>query len=134
MLLKGFDVLGALIVANSDIEANAAKAVNYACKLRKLVNCDGELDKKEVLGVVADLETGKVHFFASKLGNSTSLERVDSVVYEDHPEKYIWERGCLLKCQLPIKLPIYYPVHNPSGKFLTSSFYWNCLIRFYEFG
>lgn len=68
-----------------------------------------------------DAESGEVHFFASKSVKSTSLELVDSVVYVDRPEKYLWERGCLLRCELPIKLPIYYPVENSSGKFLRNS-------------
>ncbi|PON72365.1 Peptidase C78, ubiquitin fold modifier-specific peptidase [Parasponia andersonii] len=118
LLLKGFDIVGALIVANSEIEKNAAKAIHSARRLRKLVSGGGgggELDKKEALGVVADSETGKLHFFASKSDSSAGLERVgDAVVYEDQPEKYLWERGCLLRCQLPIKVPVYYPLHNPS--------------------
>ncbi|XP_024025587.1 probable Ufm1-specific protease isoform X2 [Morus notabilis] len=112
LLPKGFDVAGALIVAKSDIEKNAAKAIDFACRLRKLLCGGGESDDQEALGAVADSETGEVHFFASKSVNSTGFERVDSVVYEDHPEKYLWERGCLLRCELPIKLPIYYHVDN----------------------
>lgn len=107
-----------MIVAKSDIEKNAAKAIDFARRLRKLLCGGGESDDQEALGAVADSETGEVHFFASKSVNSTGFERVDSVVYEDHPEKYLWERGCLLRCELPIKLPIYYHVDNSTGKFL----------------
>ncbi|XP_030494344.2 probable Ufm1-specific protease isoform X2 [Cannabis sativa] len=114
LLLKGFDIVGALIVKNSDIETNAAEAIDSARKLRKLLYGVGALDKKEVLGVVADSDTGEIHFLTSNSENSMGIERVDSVVYEDYPEKYFWERGCLLSCELPIQLPLYYPVHNSS--------------------
>ena len=41
---------------------------------------------------MADSETDEVLFFASKWVSSASIERVSSVVYEDRPEKYVWER------------------------------------------
>ncbi|KAF3436708.1 hypothetical protein FNV43_RR19455 [Rhamnella rubrinervis] len=77
LVVKGFVLIGALIVANSDIEKNAKKAIDAAL-------------------------------------NSKSIERVTLVEYEDHYEKYVWEWGCLLRCELPIRLPIYYPVNSPS--------------------
>ncbi|KAL5544018.1 hypothetical protein UlMin_007802 [Ulmus minor] len=113
LLPKGFDVIGALIVANCDIEKNAGEAIDTARRLKKLLCGGGELDNQEALGAVADLNTGNVKFFASAAINS-SLESVSSVVYEDYPEKILWERGCLLRCELLIKLPVYYPVNNPS--------------------
>lgn len=115
--MKGFVVIGALIVANSGIEKNAEKAIDAARTLRKLLSCEDE----EVLGAVADLGTGDVRFFSSKPVNSKSLESVSTVVYDDYPEKYVWERGCLLRCELPIRLPIYYPVNNPCGKFISGA-------------
>lgn len=122
--MKGFVVIGALIVANSDIEKNAEKAIDATRTLKKLLSSGGELgtEDEDALGAVADLGTGDVHFFSSKSVNSKSVERVTSVVYEDYCEKYVWERGCLLRCELPIRLPIYYPVNNPSGIFISSTF------------
>lgn len=104
---------------NSDIEKNAGKAIDCARRLRKLLFDSGELDNQEVIGAVMDLNTGEIHFFASISTNSTSIYIVDAVVYEDHPEKYVWEKGCLLQCELPLKLPVYIPVKNPSGKILN---------------
>lgn len=117
--MRGFHVIGALITGNSDFEQSPGKAIDAARKLRKLLSGDGfggKLDKQEVIGAVADSETGDVHFFVSRSENSASLESVTHVVYEDHPEKYVWDNGCLLRCELPIKLPIYYPLKSPSGK------------------
>ncbi|KAF3436673.1 hypothetical protein FNV43_RR19420 [Rhamnella rubrinervis] len=116
LVVKGFVLIGALIVANSDIEKNAKKAIDAAHTLKKLLSSGGELgtEDEDALGAVADLGTGDVHFFASKSVNSKSIERVTLVEYEDHYEKYVWEWGCLLRCELPIRLPIYYPVNSPS--------------------
>ncbi|KAH7528303.1 hypothetical protein FEM48_Zijuj05G0058400 [Ziziphus jujuba var. spinosa] len=111
LLVKGFVVIGALIVANSDIEKNAEKAIDAARRLRKLLSCE---DGEDVLGAVADLGNEDVRFFSSKSVNSKSLESATTVVYDDYPEKYVWEKGCLLRSELPISLPIYYPVNNPS--------------------
>lgn len=124
LLAKGFGVIGALIVANSDIEKNAEKAIDAARRLKELLSGSGEMgtEREDALAAVADLGTAEVHFFSSKSSNSKSVERVASVVYEDHSEKYVWERGCLLRCQLPIRLPIYYPVNKPSGMFTFGAF------------
>ncbi|KAF3436738.1 hypothetical protein FNV43_RR19485 [Rhamnella rubrinervis] len=104
LVVKGFVLIGALIVANSDIEKNAKKAIDAAHTLKKLLSSGGELgtEDEDALGAVADLV------------NSKSIERVTLVEYEDHYEKYVWEWGCLLRCELPIRLPIYYPVNSPS--------------------
>lgn len=111
LLLKGFHVIGALIVANSNDETMAGEAIAAARRLRKLLSDESEkLDTQEVIGAVAG---GDIRFFVSKSGSSTSFECVD-VLYEDDPEKYVWERNCLLRCELPLKVPIYYPVNKPS--------------------
>lgn len=116
LLLKGFEVIGALIVGNnSNFERVASEAIDASRKLRKLLynNVDKEsLEKRNLVGAVTDSANGDVRFFVSRSG-SNSVESVASVVYDDHPEKYVWERGCLLRCQLPIKLPLYYPVNRP---------------------
>ncbi|KAM5571827.1 putative Ufm1-specific protease [Rosa sericea] len=114
LLLKGFHVIGALIVANSDEEKHAGEAIAAARRLRKLL-CGGseKLDEQEVIGGVAEFKGGGIRFFVSKSQSSRSFECVD-VVYEDDPEKFVWERSCLIRCELPLKLPIYYPVNKPS--------------------
>ncbi|KAJ9163838.1 hypothetical protein P3X46_023466 [Hevea brasiliensis] len=113
LLLKGFGVIGALIAGSSDFERTAREAIDAARQLRKLLSDGRELTSQEIIGAVADLDTGHVHFFLSRYGNSTSVLSPASVVYKDHPEEYVWERGCLIRCQLPIKLPFCIPVGNP---------------------
>ncbi|PSR95916.1 Ufm1-specific protease [Actinidia chinensis var. chinensis] len=113
LLLRGFEVIGALIVGNNpNFERVAGEAISASRELRKALGRDSEEDQN-LVGAVADLETGDVRFFVSKSGNSTSLESVSDVVYEDQPEKYVWERGCLLRCEVPIKVPVYCPVDCP---------------------
>ncbi|XP_050224687.1 probable Ufm1-specific protease isoform X2 [Mercurialis annua] len=116
LLLKGFHVIGALIVTKtSDLEQTAREAINRACELRKLLSDETEagVEKEAVIGAVADLDSDDVKFFASTSSNSAGIESINSVVYEDNPDKFIWERGCLIRCRLPIKLPLCVPVDNP---------------------
>uniref|UniRef100_A0A164XHH4 Uncharacterized protein n=1 Tax=Daucus carota subsp. sativus TaxID=79200 RepID=A0A164XHH4_DAUCS len=115
LLLKGFEVIGALIVGNnSEFERVASEAIDASRKLRKLLhnNVDEDsLEKRNLVGAVTESGNGDVRFFVSRSG-SDRIKSVVSVVYDDQPEKYVWERGCLLCCQLPIKLPLYYPVNR----------------------
>ncbi|CAN6585478.1 unnamed protein product [Malus baccata var. baccata] len=115
LLLKGFEVIGALIVANSsDGKSASGEAIAAARRLRKLLSGEREkVDGQQVIGAVADFSGGDIQFFVSKSASLTSFEAVN-VLYEDHPEKYVWERGCLLRCELPFKLPIYHPVNRPN--------------------
>lgn len=120
MLPKGFRIIGALIIKNSDVEKNAREAVDSARKLQRHLSgeAEAELDVPVVIAAVADLETGDNKFFVSRSGNSNNIEAVEYVIYDDNPHKYVWDRGCLIRCELPLKLPFYYPVNNPSGEFL----------------
>lgn len=123
LLPKGFHIIGALIIKNSDVEKNASEAVDAARKLQRILSgeaeAEAELDVPVMIAAVADLETGDNKFFVSRSENSTSIETVEYVIYDDNPHGYVWERGCLIRCELPLKLPFYYPVNNPSGKFLN---------------
>lgn len=125
LLLKGFDVIGALIVGNgSDFECISSEAISASSKLRNFLsgNCNGESSgNRDLIGAVVDSNTGDVHFCVSSSENLSRFETVTSVVYDDQPEKYIWERGCILRCELPIKLPLYYPVNSPKSEFLSLS-------------
>ncbi|PSR96742.1 Ufm1-specific protease like, partial [Actinidia chinensis var. chinensis] len=112
LLLRGFEVIGALIVRNNpNFERVAGEAISASRELRKALGRDSE--DRELVGGVADLETGDVSFFVSKSENLTNLESVSDVIYEDQPEKYVWEIGCLLRCEVPIKMPVYCPVDSP---------------------
>ncbi|CAH8307231.1 unnamed protein product [Eruca vesicaria subsp. sativa] len=115
LLPKGFEVIGGLIVGDSDAEKSALEAVRAARRLRKSVSEGGELDDEKIVGASVDAGTGTIHFFISKTEKSAKLEPVGSVVYEeDKSGKYLWENGCLLHCELPIKLPFYFPASSPS--------------------
>lgn len=114
LLLKGFDVIGALIVGKSDPEKTAARAIEAARKLRKVLAGRTESEKEVTIGAIADPDNGEIRFFASNTESSTSLEFVNSVSYGDNPEKFVWESGCLLRCELPVKLPFCFPVNKPS--------------------
>ncbi|OMP02930.1 hypothetical protein CCACVL1_02660 [Corchorus capsularis] len=114
LLLKGFDVIGALIVGKSDSEKTAAKAIEAARKLRKDLCGTRNSVNEVIIGGFADQDTGDIRFFVSESENSTRLESVNSVSYDDNPEKLVWESGCLLRCELPIKLPFCFPINKPS--------------------
>ena len=119
-MIKGFDIIGGLIVGGSssdDGEKNAREVIVWAGKLRELVIGGGgreNLENRELIGAVAGLSGGDVKFFVERKGNVTA---VDSVVYEENQEKFVWERGCLFRCNLPIKMPVYLPVKNEAGEF-----------------
>ena len=119
LLLKGFDVIGAFVIGKSDSESKVREAIDAARRLRKLLsNGGGDLENKEMIGAYVDLNSKTViRFFVSKSATSTSVEPVNSVVYEDKPEKFVWETGCLLRCEVPIRFPVCFPVNSPIGKF-----------------
>ncbi|KAK2648028.1 hypothetical protein Ddye_015517 [Dipteronia dyeriana] len=115
LLPKGFNVIGALIIKNSDLEKkNAGEAIDAARRLTKLLSGEAELRNSVTIGAVADSVTGDVQFFVSRSEKPTDIETVDFVLYDDNPEKYVWERGCMIRCELPITLPLYYPLNNTS--------------------
>nr|XP_023890024.1 probable Ufm1-specific protease [Quercus suber] len=115
LLLKGFDVIGAFVIGKSDSESNVREAIDAARRLRKLLSSGGgDLENKEMIGAYVEFNSKTdIRFFVSKLASSTSIEPVNSVVHQDKPEKFVWETGCLLRCEVPIRFPVYFPVNNP---------------------
>lgn len=116
--MKGFEVIGALVVGtgSSNFEGIASEVLDVVRKLRTTLSGNfggNSFENRDLVGAVVDPSTGDVQFFVSRSGNSSRLVSVNSTVYEDQPEKYVWERGCLLKCELPIRLPVYYPANSP---------------------
>ncbi|KAK9119930.1 hypothetical protein Scep_018023 [Stephania cephalantha] len=115
LIVRGFKVIGAVLVSNNGFEANARKAAEAARRIRRFftANCggDGDDDDGVVVGAAADLVTGETRFFVS---NSAKFDRIDDVCYEEFPEKLVWDRGCLVRCELGIKLPIFVPANNQS--------------------
>ncbi|OIV98180.1 hypothetical protein TanjilG_11577 [Lupinus angustifolius] len=110
LIPKGFEVIGALASRNDVVEDGARDAIEAARGLRKIMY--GEKDR-EVVGAVAGSGSGEVKFFVSENGNVKRFEAVTEIIEEDNSERFVWENGCLLRCELPIKLPLYYPVRNP---------------------
>ncbi|TKY73594.1 Ufm1-specific protease [Spatholobus suberectus] len=109
LIPKGFEVIGAL-ASGDDTDARAA--ADAARGLRNLLH--GEGTDRPVIGAVCGSDSGDLRFFVSESGNAARLEAVTSVIEERDPEKYVWENGCLLHCELPIKLPLYHGLKNSS--------------------
>lgn len=120
--MKGFYIIGALVVGNFNVEEHARKAIDAARRLNQFLSHGEKSEKQLLIGAVADFNSTDIHFFISESGNGTSLDSVSSVMYENNPEKYIWERGCLLRCELPISVPLYIPLDSPSGEVKTGGF------------
>lgn len=96
-----------------DFNQFAGDAIDATSKLRKILY---NSENRDLIGAVVDLNRGgDAQFIVMRAAGK--LENISMVVYEEEPEKYVWERGCLLRCELPIKLPLYYPLHDPKGKF-----------------
>ncbi|TYJ99214.1 putative Ufm1-specific protease [Cucumis melo var. makuwa] len=114
LLLKGFSIVGALVVGNFNVDEHASQAIDAARKLNQILSHGEKTEKQLLIGAVADINSVDIHFFVSRSENDTSLDSVSSVMYENNPEKYIWERGCLLRCELPISVPLYIPLDSPS--------------------
>ncbi|XP_073035573.1 probable Ufm1-specific protease isoform X1 [Primulina eburnea] len=118
LIPRGFEIIGLIVQEKKDrkVEKVAADAVSAVRNLRKTLY-GGDSGEQVLIGAVLDWNHENserdIQFFISKKGNSKSVEQVSHVVYEDQPEKYIWERGCLVRCELSLKLPLYFPVSNP---------------------
>lgn len=113
LIPKGFELIGALASGN---ETNARAAIDAARGLRKLLYGEIIGENQPLIGAVFSSDSGDLKFFVSESGNVTDIKPVTSIIQEQHPEKFLWENGCLLRCELPIKLPLYYPLKNPTGK------------------
>lgn len=114
--MKGFHIIGALVVGNFNVEEHARKAIGAVRRLSQLLSHGEKTDKRLLIGAVADIDSTDIHFFVSESENGTSLDSVSSVIYENNPEKYVWEKGCLLRCELPINIPLYIPLVSSSGE------------------
>ncbi|KAM7273681.1 hypothetical protein ACFE04_028345 [Oxalis oulophora] len=118
LLIKGFHVIGALLIcesdySDSDLEKKASEAIHAVRKLKLLRDLEQANDNRTVIGaVVYSWDISKPYFFVSKQDNAAEVESITQVVYGS--SECIWERGCLLKCEVPIKFPFYYPVNKPA--------------------
>ncbi|KAI3464177.1 hypothetical protein Pfo_020840 [Paulownia fortunei] len=119
LLPRGFEVIGAVIVHDKSdvkVEKIAGDAISAVRNFRKTLYGNDNEDRV-LIGAVLDLNNASgecdLQFFISRTGNSGNLEKVTTVVYEDQPEKEVWEKGSIVRCELPLKLPLYYALNNP---------------------
>lgn len=120
-------MIGALIVHDKDgmkVEKVADDAISAVRSFRK-AQYGNDREDQVLIGAVLDLNSGiseqDLQFFISRADNSYKLDKVSNVVYEDQPEKEVWEKGCMVCCELPLKLPLYYASDNPEGEALSLS-------------
>lgn len=127
LIPRGFEVIGALIVHDRDdmkVEKVAGDAILAVRSFRK-AQYGNDREDQVLIGAVLDLKSGSseydLQFFISRADNSYKLDKVSNVVHDDQPEKGIWEKGCIVCCELPLKLPLYYASEKPKGEALALS-------------
>jgi hypothetical protein len=110
LLVRGFDIVGALLVGSADFDADAGRALELARGLRERLSLSGEKASHGMVGGCVDAATGDIRFLISASIGSQVVEGKE-VVWEDEPERrLLLEKGCLLRCQLPLQLPLYLPL------------------------
>ena len=107
-------MVGALFIGNWNHEENANKAIKVSIKLGDILF--PEKDTFSVIGASSHIISNDVRFFVSVSKSSGSFEFISTVISEDCPERFFWERGCLLRCELVLKLPVYVATEETSGK------------------
>ncbi|KAL5205601.1 hypothetical protein ABZP36_033810 [Zizania latifolia] len=112
LLVRGFDIVGALHLGSADFEADAGRALELARALRERLF--GERASHDMVGGCVDAAMGDIRFLVSE-GDGLKAVEVTEVVWEDEPGRLLWEKGCLLRCELPLKLPLYVPSDEMSG-------------------
>ncbi|KAF0888975.1 hypothetical protein E2562_020187 [Oryza meyeriana var. granulata] len=111
LLVRGFDIVGALHVGSADFDADAGRVLGLARALRERL-C-GERASHGMVGGCVDAASGEIRFLVSE---GDGLEATE-VVWEDEPGRLLWEKGCLLRCELPLKLPLYVPSDDMSEEY-----------------
>ncbi|KAK8959644.1 putative Ufm1-specific protease [Platanthera guangdongensis] len=82
LLLRGFDIVGALLINNGETESNARKAAEASCKMRSFLSVNAELDV--MIGAVADLNGENLHDEVSK-DDGLSLSGAEGKKLRDVP-------------------------------------------------
>lgn len=85
-------------------DADVTRALEQARALRELLF--GVAASHGLVGGHMDAATGEIRFVVSESGGTDSVEG-SVVTWEDEPGRLLWEKGCLLRCELPLKLPLY---------------------------
>ncbi|KAJ3671714.1 hypothetical protein LUZ60_007793 [Juncus effusus] len=107
LLLRGLDIVGAVFVDYQDSKEEVSlKAIEAAQKLR--VSLFGERANHDMIAGFRNSD--EILFFIS---SDLKIVR-SSVVYEDNPERILWDNGCLLNCMLALKFPLYLPLNDNS--------------------
>lgn len=104
--------MGGLLVGSADFESDAGRALDLALALRERLF--GERASHGMVGGCVDAATGEVRFRVAESDGSEMVE-VQEVVWEDEPGRLLLEKGCLLRCELPLQLPLYIPSDDMSG-------------------
>ncbi|XP_020573185.1 probable Ufm1-specific protease isoform X2 [Phalaenopsis equestris] len=107
LLIRGFDIVGALLINDGDLEFNARKAAEASCMIRNYLSVNAE--HQYVIGAAADLSSDTIQFFKYEMENFKHVESLRTILFETNPEKLVWEKGCLIRCELALKVPIYAP-------------------------
>lgn len=114
LLVRGFDIVGALFVGGANFESDAGRALELAGELRKRLF--GQRASHGMVGGCADASTGDIRFLVSESDVSGVVEGQD-VLWGDEPGRSLLEKGCLLHCELQLQLPLYLPSNETmSGK------------------
>ncbi|XP_023157745.1 probable Ufm1-specific protease isoform X2 [Zea mays] len=104
LLPRGFDIIGVLLVGGEGSDADVTRALEQARALRELLF--GVAASHGLVGGHMDAATGEIRFVVSESGWTNSVEG-SVVTWEDEPGRLLWEKGCLLRCELLLKLPLY---------------------------
>ncbi|XP_066354129.1 probable Ufm1-specific protease isoform X2 [Miscanthus floridulus] len=104
LLPRGFDIIGALLVGGGGSDVDVTRALEQARALRELLF--GVATSRGLVGGHMDAATGDIRFVVSESAGTDSVEG-SVVTWEDEPGRLLWEKGCLLRCELPLKLPLY---------------------------
>ncbi|KAF3780141.1 putative Ufm1-specific protease [Nymphaea thermarum] len=110
LLPRGFNVIGAIYLSDTNWEINARKAAAASAEISRIL-CRGDAISSTI-GAAGDLNSKEMHYFIAN--SSDSMEPVVSLTFEENPENSLWEIGCLLRAEVEMKLPTYFSTTRPS--------------------
>ncbi|KAG0450047.1 hypothetical protein HPP92_026958 [Vanilla planifolia] len=105
LLLRGFDIIGAISIGEGDAEFNARKVAEASRTMRKYLSANAGYH--DMIGAHADVNGEEIKYFLSEKENPKEIVEIETVIYENDPAKFVWGKGCLIRCELFLKIPIY---------------------------
>ncbi|KAG0450080.1 hypothetical protein HPP92_026948 [Vanilla planifolia] len=105
LLLRGFDIVGAISIGEGDAEFNARKVAEASRTMRKYLSANAGYH--DMIGAHADVNSEEIKYFLSEKENPKEIVEIKTVIYENDPAKFVWGKGCLIRCELFLKIPIY---------------------------